>query len=1565
MLEWIISSSVLIAVVICLRFILKGKISLRLQYMLWALVLVRLLLPFSIGSSNISIMNQVEHLPAYQEIVVPEDHASGTGLLVDPAVPNNQTPPIVIPNNGPSEGNIGGNSGVNIGENTAEIERPEQNTPNTPETPPAQELPSTPITERFHLASLLRAVWLGGGVILGAWFVATNLLFAQKLRKNRTAMQTASPLPVYLCDKVDTPCLFGLFRPAIYLTSDVASDARTMRHAVEHEMTHYRHKDHIWAILRCVCLAVHWYNPLVWCAAILSRNDAELSCDDSTIRRLGESERAEYGRTLLRLTCEKRTAILTTATTMTGSGRSIKERIALIVKQPKMAVYTLIAVLVIAAAAVACTFTGADDNDNEKNAQLWPEDTVISCARFEYAGDNGGYKLITSEVAQFDSLRHMNLIPAEGEFTGDVIYRLILNWNEIAKGSEEYTILVSETCLSVNGQLYLSNGFDFSEILSYFEGKYQYFTDYPFHDAELDSGENSSDTDFSDQKQPTDEEIRAGAIVKNFASLQAEDIKLVPDYIGTDYSAIAVLLNDLAQYRIEPFEYEAALWSMTLYLSGSSDVLSHEDEDWLTIYAYSEESLLRFEYHSKFGTYTYIYFDYPALYQYIRKNYNTDDVIDTDSLARYRDIIEARAEHTIEVRNSNFDTKFSGFEIVAFHQIGTFERDGMAYTIYEWDVGFITDKNNINYPWVMNRVWVDADLRIRSYDSCPYFVVRTNGEKEEYTFFPWDTPLYGTDYELELGYDEIAANFSPETGPDKELEIAPGITLSENLASLPDAVTLYAVDYVQTIVKYYNDLGAYSSDNLYHIVEARITNIEQIPTGAVGLTDGLNLYRLSYRLLADQPENIMLAGGMTMDGEWLTEWGSTGQPFLLLRYEEIEGETVWTRICVTNTDVIMVDYGTPEMLAQYEDPFLAASIELYHKYLQEKENRVTTLPVLTLSDMENDAVCAAAMHDLKTGWWNGLPLADCIYEAGAFECVYREDNSFTKRFYGYAGYFRFDENGNCVEYWYAPSIVTLDALSTQIRDIWWPGDGAYYERDILDKFPDEIAKFVAEPNEERYQVIRDRLLEIARARMVPVTPTDTETRLSTLVPEDIKYIDARSAPSAAEITETLRAALSNRIEHAELEIAATSWDFTFFLSGDDSGYSYQGDEWVWLRAGLEENIVEIRHHKSHSDAVTLFVEDEVLYQLIRGTYYTEPVIDKEAFARYGDILEDRAQKTVDQSRVNLADTPMLPYTGYEITELVKVDEFTQKGDRYEVYEWDVAFLHDDPTKVVWAGGMWLDSQLRVRSVEETPYFVVCISGDTVAHDFFFWDLYSGSDEESGKFHALTTITKAFGSSLDMQTTCANLTHEWQRRSDLYEEPLSFLRVDENRERELTVEGNMLSVLSSAANNLQQIGRPDNFRALGGGIYVWFDSTRHLAFFAGEEPYTVLIRYVADDANETAVVNDPQLYLYIVASAEQENVQLADLDDDGFLEAILWLHSENNLIIYDYYENEIYRIDTNQAIGCTASNYTGLIANIQPAFNNMVQAQSEDGTVSIYRYKDGAFTYECPISEVLR
>ena len=335
MIQWIVSSSVLILVVIALRYVLRGKISLRMQYALWLLVLVRLLVPVSFGASDLSVMNAVlERAPTVQQgtykqdIVGERNNApANAGTVGVPAQSMNEpVPPDLVQNI-----------------TTATV--------------------TAPTVEKTDWTQVGKTVWLAGAAALGLVFLAVNLRFGKKLRRSRERVEeTDACLPVYESGETDTPCLFGVAKPSIYVTPDTRTEAETLRYALAHEQTHYRHGDNLWAVLRGVCLALHWYNPLVWWAAELSRRDAELACDEATIRRIGESERAAYGRTLIRMTCEKRPALLVTATTMTDSGKGLKERISLLVKKPKTAAYTAIAVLLIAGLSVACTFTGGREN---------------------------------------------------------------------------------------------------------------------------------------------------------------------------------------------------------------------------------------------------------------------------------------------------------------------------------------------------------------------------------------------------------------------------------------------------------------------------------------------------------------------------------------------------------------------------------------------------------------------------------------------------------------------------------------------------------------------------------------------------------------------------------------------------------------------------------------------------------------------------------------------------------------------------------------------------------------------------------------------------------------------------------------------------------------------------------------------------------------------------------------------------------------------------------------------------------------------------------------------------
>ena len=326
MTEWILSSSILILVVIALRTVFKGKISLRLQYAIWGLVLLRLLIPVHFGSTNISVANLTvsNEPPAIQSTITPNTQ-------------NTQH----VPNPSPED-----------------IENEIQDRYESHGIDMEVHVDG-PLNVSVILRDVAPIIWTVGFVSVAGLFLFTNARFKRKIMDSRYGLGLRkNNLDVYATGEIDTPCLFGIKKPAIYVTYPVADDPTLLRHTLEHEATHYRHGDHIWAVLRCVCLAIHWYNPLVWWAAFLSQRDAELACDEATIQHLGEGERAEYGRTLIGMTCQKKANVLITATTMNSGKSGLKERIMLIAKKPRMALYTLLIVMLVAAVAVGCTFTG-------------------------------------------------------------------------------------------------------------------------------------------------------------------------------------------------------------------------------------------------------------------------------------------------------------------------------------------------------------------------------------------------------------------------------------------------------------------------------------------------------------------------------------------------------------------------------------------------------------------------------------------------------------------------------------------------------------------------------------------------------------------------------------------------------------------------------------------------------------------------------------------------------------------------------------------------------------------------------------------------------------------------------------------------------------------------------------------------------------------------------------------------------------------------------------------------------------------------------------------------------
>ena len=317
MLEILISSTVLILVLTALRFLLRGKISPRLQYALWLLAALRLLLPVSLVRSPVSVMNAVPDVPAaVQRLTAPEDRRA-------PQTDSAQAPTQTV---------------------------------SEPGAAPAEA--QTQLTG----STILKVIWLTGAAAMALVILTQNLLFLRRLKKLRQPFACPeSPVPVWLASSLPSPCLAGLFRPEIYLTPEAAQNPDTRQFVLRHELAHYHARDQLWSLLRLLCQCVYWFDPFVWLAASLSRRDCELACDERVLKNLDPGSRAEYGRALLSLVAPKRARgqLLSCATTMQLGRKSLKERIMLIAKKPKMAAYTLVFVLVLSLVLTACTFTSA------------------------------------------------------------------------------------------------------------------------------------------------------------------------------------------------------------------------------------------------------------------------------------------------------------------------------------------------------------------------------------------------------------------------------------------------------------------------------------------------------------------------------------------------------------------------------------------------------------------------------------------------------------------------------------------------------------------------------------------------------------------------------------------------------------------------------------------------------------------------------------------------------------------------------------------------------------------------------------------------------------------------------------------------------------------------------------------------------------------------------------------------------------------------------------------------------------------------------------------------------
>ena len=306
MLKEVLTVSALIAVVLLVRAIFKNRVPKRMLYALWLVVLLKLCLPGTLVS-----------LP-----VLPAEDAAVPAQSAERPV---QTAPV--------------------------IQRPAQTVtkPQTPAQQPVSPVQETakPAAKPLTTAQILQIAWFSGSALLGLWLFGAWAVFTIRLHRDRRFLGKRGGTCIYVSGAVKSPCLAGLI-PAVYLTEDVlqADEAELI---LRHELTHLRHLDFLWSLCRTAAVTVYWWNPFIWLAAICSKRDAELACDEAVAAKLPESKRLAYARAIL-AQAPRKTAALSLA------GPPVKERILFLTKKQRTSVLCVILALLLVVSATGCSF---------------------------------------------------------------------------------------------------------------------------------------------------------------------------------------------------------------------------------------------------------------------------------------------------------------------------------------------------------------------------------------------------------------------------------------------------------------------------------------------------------------------------------------------------------------------------------------------------------------------------------------------------------------------------------------------------------------------------------------------------------------------------------------------------------------------------------------------------------------------------------------------------------------------------------------------------------------------------------------------------------------------------------------------------------------------------------------------------------------------------------------------------------------------------------------------------------------------------------------------------------
>ena len=310
-----ITASILVLLVLIMRLFLK-KAPKWINVLLWSLVAFRLLCPIGI-ESPLSLIPKTDWIPTQVTENIPNnfDSIPPDNIVVDPSV---------------------------YGDNVTI-------------TYPIANDPQIEIRKGISTDYLLSCIWVSGMAVMVVYMLFSYVRIYCKIRNSKRFSEN-----VYLCNEVETPFVFGLLRPRIYLPESM--DSVNMSYVISHEKAHIRRLDHLWKPLGFLLLTVHWFNPLMWIAYVLLCRDIEMACDERVVKEYNDTQRADYSEALL--LCSVNRSLITACPLAFGEV-SVKTRIKSVLSYKKPTLWIVIIALLLCIATAVFFLTDPFTADTE------------------------------------------------------------------------------------------------------------------------------------------------------------------------------------------------------------------------------------------------------------------------------------------------------------------------------------------------------------------------------------------------------------------------------------------------------------------------------------------------------------------------------------------------------------------------------------------------------------------------------------------------------------------------------------------------------------------------------------------------------------------------------------------------------------------------------------------------------------------------------------------------------------------------------------------------------------------------------------------------------------------------------------------------------------------------------------------------------------------------------------------------------------------------------------------------------------------------------------------------